>query len=146
MLFHPEFGFRRDPFALLRQMQRGLDPSLFASPGNRNTYPPVTLWQGEDSLALTAELPGVDPDSLAIEVHGTRLTLSGERKAPEVAEEQKTVWHRRERGFGRFTRVLELPYRVDADQVEARLRDGILEIELHRPEADKRRRIAITAH
>ena len=71
------------------------------------------------------------------------VTIAGERKPPEVAED--TVWQRRERAYGRFSRAIRLPYRVDPDRVEARFADGVLEIELHRPEADKPRRIQIKA-
>ena len=47
--------------------------------------------------------------------------------------------------YGRFSRVIQLPFQVDPDRVEARMQDGVLQIELHRPEADKPRRVQIKA-
>jgi HSP20 family protein len=101
------------------------------------------MWQGTDSAALTAELPGVDPADIDISVKEDVVTITGQRKPPEADEQ--TVWHRRERRYGRFSRVVQLPFRVDPDRVEARLQDGVLQIELHRPEADKPRRVQIKA-
>ena len=71
------------------------------------------------------------------------LTLSGERRAPELPE--GGTWHRRERAFGRFTRAVRLPFRVDPDKVEARFTDGVLRVAVGRPDADKPRRIEIRA-
>jgi HSP20 family protein len=93
---------------------------------------------------LTAELPGVDPADIDISVKDDVVTISGERKPPET--DDATVWHRRERAYGRFSRVVQLPYRVDPERIEARMGDGVLQIELHRPEADKPRRIRINAN
>ncbi|HEU0221098.1 MAG TPA: Hsp20/alpha crystallin family protein [Paracoccaceae bacterium] len=142
MVFSPFLGLTRDPFAMLRQIEREFDRALapFAVAAG---YPQVNIWQGADSIAVTAELPGVEPGDIDISVKDDVLAISGERKLPEDAE--KTTWFRRERNYGRFSRVVELPYRVDPDRVEARFRDGLLQIELHRPEEDKPRRIAITA-
>lgn len=141
MHFGPSFGLQRDPFALMRQLQGGLDPTF--TPATAGRFPPVNIWQGPDSAAVTAELPGVEPNDLEITVKDNLLTLAGERKAPET--DDSTVWHRRERSYGRFSRVIRLPFRVDPDRVEARFHGGVLQVELHRPEADKPRRIEIKA-
>ena len=71
------------------------------------------------------------------------MTITGERKSPAGDD---AVWHRRERAYGRFSRVIQLPYRVDPDHIEARMTDGMLQIELRRPEADRPRRVQITAN
>lgn len=99
-------------------------------------YPPVNVWQGTDSAAVTAELPGVAPEGLDISVKNNVLTIAGERKAPEVGEDAARL--RRERAYGRFSRIVQLPFRVDRDRVEARFENGVLQIELHR--RDRRRR------
>ena len=52
-------------------------------------------------------------------------------------------WHRRERPFGSFSRPVQLPFRVDPEQVEARFANGVLEVELHRPAADRPKKIQI---
>lgn len=138
MLFGPSYGLQRDPFAMMRRLQRGLEP--FAPP-TAGGFPAVNIWQGSDSAAVTAELPGVEPDDIDISVKDGMLTIAGQRPAPK--EDGKSVWHRRERSYGRFSRVVQLPFRVDPDRVEARFQDGVLQVELHRPEEDKPRRISI---
>ena len=138
-MFAPAFGYH-DPFALMRQQIREFDrPFATAAAG----FPAVNIWQGADSAAVTAELPGVTPDDLEISVKNNLLTIAGERRAPGTDE--IAAWLRRERSYGRFSRVVQLPFRVDPDRVEARFTDGVLQVELHRPEEDKPRRIRIRA-
>ena len=126
----------------------GASRTRSTAPSHRRPAPaaafrPSTYGRGPTAAALTAELPGVDPADIDISVKEDVVTITGERKAP--ATDDQTVWHRRERAYGRFSRVIQLPFRVDRDRVEARLQDGVLQIELHRPEADKPRRVQIKA-
>ena len=133
-----------DPFALMRRLQQDLQrSSQLVQPASGRGFPAVNIWQGAESTAVTAELPGVEPGDIDIQVKEDLLTISGERKAPQL--DGGAAWHRRERGFGRFSRAIRLPWRVDADKVEARFEHGVLQIELHRPEEDKPRRIDIKA-
>jgi HSP20 family protein len=118
MPLSPFFGFERDPFAVMRRLQDEVDRA-FGSPARAAGFPAVNMWQGTDSAALTAELPGVDPADIDISVKEDVVTITGERKPPAIDEE--TVWHRRERAYGRFSRVIQLPFRVDPDRVEARM-------------------------
>ncbi|MFL5735375.1 MAG: Hsp20/alpha crystallin family protein [Chloroflexia bacterium] len=104
-------------------------------------YPAVNFWTGEDSLILTSELPGVTLDGLDISVVGDTLTLRGTR-APEQLPEGAT-YHRRERQGGRFTRVHQLPFRVEPDEVSATLKNGLLNITLPRAHADRPRKIQV---
>ena len=132
-----------DPFALMRRLQQDLHRSWEpVQTAAGRAFPAVNVWQGTDSTAVTAELPGIDPADIDIQVKEDVLTISGARKAPAG---DGWTWHRRERSHGRFSRVVRLPYRVDPDKVEARFENGVLQIELHRPEQDKPRRIEIKA-
>jgi HSP20 family protein len=143
MALTPFVAFDQDPFAAMRRLQDEVN-RIFAAPGSfAGGFPAVNLWQGADSTALTAELPGVDPAEIDISVKNDIVTISGERKPPAGDD---ATWHRRERAYGRFSRVIQLPYRVDPDHVEARMTDGVLQIELQRPEADRPRRVQITAN
>jgi HSP20 family protein len=129
-----------DPFALMRRLSEDLDSLAF---GTTRSFPALNVWQSDEAAAITAELPGVLSGSLDIQVKDNVLTLSGERRAPELPE--GATWHRRERAFGRFTRAIRLPFRVDPEKVEARFVDGVLRIAVGRPDEDKPRRIAIKA-
>ena len=143
MPLSPFFGFERDPFAIMRRLQDEVDRASTSPASSGGGFPAVNIWQGTDSAALTAELSGVDPADIDISVKEDVVTITGERKPP--ATDEQTIWHRRERPYGRFSRVIQLPFRVDPDRVEARLQDGVLRIELHRPETDKPRRVQIKA-
>lgn len=106
-------------------------------------FPPVNVWEDENGFYVEAELPGMTREQLQISVtHRNQLTLQGERP---VEEFEKGRWHRRERGFGRFQRVLKLPAPVDADRVEAKLENGVLQLTLPKSEEARPRKIAVKA-
>lgn len=141
-MLYPTFTPYRDPFALMRTMLRDFDRADRPEAQAR-VFPAVNLWQGDEALAITAELPGVDPSDINVSVSGTVLTLSGERRAPDVPEE--AAWHRRERGFGKFSREIRLPFEADDGKVEARFQNGVLRIVVGLPDAEKPRKIKIKA-
>jgi HSP20 family protein len=82
----------------------------------------------------------VDPQEIDISVEDDTLTLRGSR---QVDGPENVTYHRRERGSGSFARSVQLPFRVEADQVEATFDQGVLTIELPRAESDKPHKIAI---
>jgi len=107
--------------------------------------PAINLWEEDEALWLEAELPGLELNDLEIFVTGhNQLTLKGERKPP-LLEKEKGVQHRQERGFGKFTRTVTLPFAVDENNVEARFENGILRVRLPKHETAKPRKIAIKA-
>jgi HSP20 family protein len=104
-------------------------------------FPAINVWTNEDGAVVTAELPGVNPEDIDIAVVGETLTLSGIRQPEELKDGEK--YHRRERRFGNFNRTFQLPFTVEADDVEAVFEKGILHISLPRSEAEKPRKIAV---
>lgn len=132
-----------DPFLELRRMQSEMN-RLFSgfSAAAAREFPPVNIWLGENSVVVTAELPGVSRDDVEISLQDEVLSLSGAR---QPRQQQEAKWHRRERAYGTFSRTIQLPFRVDPDKVQARYQDGILEIELERLEADRPKKIQIRA-
>ena len=132
-----------NPWRELERFQEDVN-RLFAT-GARETFAPgaprVNVWAGEEGARVTAMLPGVSPESLDVSVLGERLTLRGKR-APEQLKEGE-AYHRRERTDGEFTRVVELPFRVDSQKVVATYTRGVLEVFLPRSPEDKPRRIAV---
>jgi HSP20 family protein len=137
----PRLGF--DPFVELRRMQTEMS-RLFTglSAATARDFPPINIWLGENSVVVTAELPGVTREDVTISLQEDVLTLEGKRE-PKVQE--NVNWQRRERAYGTFSRAVQLPFRVDADKVQARFNNGILEIELQRLEADRPKKIEIRA-
>ncbi len=141
-MLNPYYTRRSDPFALMQSMLRDFDrriPTRAVQP----VFPTVNVWQGDEAVAITAELSGIDPADIDISVKDNVLTLSGERKAPEVPEGAR--WHRNERGYGKFTRTVRLPFAASDDKVEARMANGVLRIVVGRPEEDKPKKIEIKA-
>jgi len=134
----PRLGF--DPFAELRRMQGEMN-RLFTglAPATRD-FPPINIWLGDNSVVVTTELPGVTRDDVTLNLQEDVLTLEGARRPPQ---EENVNWQRRERAYGSFSRAVQLPFRVDADKVQARFNNGILEIELERLEADRPKKIQI---
>jgi HSP20 family protein len=106
-------------------------------------YPAVNVWEDRENVYVQAELPGLDLKDLEIYVTGgNQLSLKGTRK-PTTPE--KGVWHRQERAFGEFERVLTLPFAVDPDKVEARFENGVLQVKLAKHETAKPRKINVKA-
>jgi len=131
----------REMDRLQREMERMFDSNnghLRPAPG----YPAMNVLSSQDGLAITAEVPGIDPDDIDISVVGETLTLSGERQPEELPE--SVQYHRQERGYGKFTRSIQLPYAVDTSKVEATFKNGVVHISLPRAEADKPRKITVT--
>jgi len=113
---------------------------------NRRTFgefPAVNIWTGADEVLVTAEIPGVNPDTIEVTVKDETVTLRGSRDHDELKEGDAYLRH--ERGAGSFVRSFALPFRVEADKVKAQYRRGVLELTLPRAEADKPKRIAVKA-
>lgn len=110
----------------------------FGARGTRG--PAINVWEADETFFAEAELPGMSLNDLELTVAGDELTLKGTRKEPQIGE---ATYHRRERGFGEFMRTLRLPAEVEADKVEANLRDGILTIRLPKAPAARARKIEV---
>jgi HSP20 family protein len=109
--------------------------------GSRSGFPLLNIWEDENSLVVEAELPGLEMSDLEIYITGdNQLSIKGERKAPTM---DQGTWHRQERGFGAFSRLIDLPYPVAGDKVSAEFRDGVLSITLPKREEVKPRRIEV---
>ena len=111
--------------------------------GVRTWAPPVDIYETDDAVVLTAELPGVSKDDVSIEIHHNTLILKGERK--HEAEVKEDNYHRVERAYGTFQRSFVLPTLVDQEHVQATYKDGVLELRLPKSEAAKPKRIAISS-
>ncbi len=107
------------------------------------SFPALNVWSNTDGLLVTAEVPGVEPENLDIAIVNQTLTLSGSRNPVDLDEHAR--YHRQERGYGEFKRTIELPYRIAADKVEAKFKNGVLTIILPRVEEEKPRRIMVQA-
>ncbi len=104
--------------------------------------PALDVHDDKDGLTVQVELPGVKKDEIDISLHDGVLTVSGERKTDRERQEGETF--RSERYFGKFQRSVTLPTAVDAGNVKASYKDGILTIDLPKAEEAKPKQIAIS--
>jgi HSP20 family protein len=134
-----------DPFETLLNLQQMLDAFrssnwLEQSVSGTGAYPPINVFRKGEDFVVIAELPGVDKSSLDIQVKGNTIRIAG---AKPVEYGEKAGLHRRERLAGRFDRAVSIPVEIDADQVKAEYRDGMLALFLPRAERDKPRSIKL---
>lgn len=141
------YGYR-SPWREMERLRREMDAAFaraYSEPRLQTpaSYPAMNVWTNEGGAVITAELPGVEPEDIEISVVNDTLTLTGSRQPDELKEGER--YHRRERGAGQFTRTFQLPFRIDEEQVQAEFNQGVLHISVPRAEADKPKKIAVTA-
>ena len=94
--------------------------------------PRIDVSESDDSIVVRADLPGVRPEEIDVEVSEGLLTISGKREEEKEEKEGKRVV-RRERRYGSFLRSMALPKGVDPAQIEAESSDGVLELTIPKP-------------
>lgn len=145
MLSISRFDPYRDLFALQSRINRMFGETGLASAlegeGFGAWMPPVDVVEQGDNLVFRAELPGVAKDDIEVKVENGTLTIRGEKR--QERESGTDAAHRTERVYGTFQRSFTLPSSVDAEKVQARYKDGVLELVLPKADAAKPRRIAI---
>jgi HSP20 family protein len=109
--------------------------------GERRWVPAMDLVEDDGRYVLRADLPGLRPEDVKIEVEDGVLTVSGERKSEQT--ERNEGYRRVERAYGAFSRTLTLPEGVDPEQVEARFEHGVLEVRIPKPAARQPHRVSI---
>jgi HSP20 family protein len=127
--------FFDDPFGLTRVGGERLSAFL----------PSVDVSETDKEIKVTAELPGMDEKDIEIRLDHDNLVITGEKKAE--SEEKGKNFHRVERSFGSFQRVIPLESEIDAEKIEAVFEKGVLNVTLPKPAASvsKTRKIEIKA-
>lgn len=133
---------RNELESMNRQLSRLLDDSQNNIASEAGQWAPsVDIRESDEALLVQAELPGIEKRDVHLEVKDGVLTLSGERRYEKDVKEENI--HRVERAYGRFSRSFSLPRNVDAEKVEATMKDGVLEVRLPKRESAKPKSIAI---
>lgn len=131
----------------LRRLENEVD-QLFGSSAwpagirsvRRGTFPPINVGATPERVDVYLFAAGLDPKSLDLSIQQNLLAVSGSRK---VEAREDAEYYRRERFDGDFRRVISLPEDVDPDRVEAKYRDGVLQITVRRREAARPRQITV---
>ena len=125
--------FFDDPFFNISRLADDSDMGMW--------NPVVDLYEKDDSFMIKAELPGVDKNDIKIDLKDRLLTLSGERTYDNEVKEEN--YYRRERTYGKFQRAFTLPADVDSDKIKAEYKDGVLQIEVPKPEEKKAKQVTV---
>jgi HSP20 family protein len=132
---------RWEPFSELRsRFDRMLD-ELNDSRQHERT-PAIDVERENGNLVVRADVPGLKPEEVKIEVEGDILTVSGEHE--ERKEEKDKHYLRRERRYGSFSRSMALPASVDAKEIKAKTHDGVVEVTVPLPKETKKETVKIT--
>jgi len=139
----PSEFFSSSPFSLMRrlseQMDRAFGPFLERSAGGEQWWSPaVEVAEREGQLRVRADLPGLKPEDVHVEVSHDQLVIQGERKSEH--EETDRGVYRSERRYGQFYRAVPLPEGASGEQAKAQFNNGVLEITLPLPEQKSNRR------
>lgn len=140
--------FPRDLFSELDRLQRQVQEASAFSPSIRGLarggFPAINVGTTAETAEIFAFAPGLDPSSIDVYLERGVLSISGERVEPRPSQEDgKASVHIKERFAGRFHRVITLSDDLDPDSVDAKYRDGILQISIKRSAASKPRRINV---
>jgi HSP20 family protein len=140
---------RFEPFrelaALQNEMGRWMSTLAGATtPGNgqsSNWLPAVDVWETDNEVVLSFDLPGIPEDKITVELDDNVLTVSGERERTQ--EHTSERFYRFERRFGTFSRSVTLPAGVTESDITANYKDGVLEVRVPKPEEQKPKRIRV---
>jgi HSP20 family protein len=134
---------RWEPFGEVGDLRSRLDRMFdqMARP-DRGWVPAIDVVRENGNLLLRANVPGIKPDEVKIEVEDGVLTVSGEHE--ESGEEKDADYVRRERSYGSFSRSLALPSGVDAGAIKATTKDGIVEVTIPLPPEASKDKVTIT--
>lgn len=134
-----------DPFERMRELMRW-DPFQTLSGrwfgGDTGYVPSFDVREEKDAFSFKADLPGIKTENLEINVTGNRLTIGGTREEEQVSNESGS-YYCRERSFGSFSRTFTLPDGVDADRIEAEMKDGVLTLRVPKAAELQPRRIPV---
>jgi len=133
--------------SLRERMNRVFDDSLFRSDRRDDLMamgtwsPAVDMFEKDDQVVIKAELPGLEKKDISLDLTNGVLTLKGERKHENEVKEEN--YYRREMSCGKFIRSFSLPGDVDANKIKAEFQNGLLTVEVPKPEEHKPKQIPV---
>lgn len=141
------FNPMRDLFGRGNRMNRIFDDFFFPTQGSDETMsvwnwkPLVDIYDNDENIVITAELPGTNKEDIQVDVKDRVLTLKGERISENEVKEDS--YHRRERAYGKFERAFTLPVEIDPEKIQADFKDGVLKINIPKPKEQKPKQVTI---
>jgi len=136
-----------EPWNLLEQMRREMDRAMDtrtaegSSVATSDWVPAVDIKEEEDSFAIVADIPGVDPKNIEVHMENGMLTIKGEKESEK--KEEREGYKRVERSYGSFYRRFSLPDTADAEEITANSNNGVLEVRIGKQEKVQPRKISV---
>ena len=129
-----------DPFSRMHREMDRMFEDFFGNArpagGSVLLRPSVDIAESKKAYRISVEVPGIDPERIDLQVEGDTLVLSGEKR--QESEDDDEGFHRIERSYGQFRRVLTLPEDADAEAIKADFKNGVLEIKVPRVKQAKK--------
>lgn len=142
--YFPEFrSMRTEIDNLFEQFMRNAHSSSPSFGRNGEWLPSLDVKDGEKEITVKCELPGVDAKDVNVSLKGSTLTIKGDKRSEHV--EDTDDFYIAERGFGSFSRSVELPDLIDSDSIKAEQRDGLLTIQLKKRADVSQKKIPVAA-
>lgn len=135
---------RRDMLRIQDEMNRLFNNFVRSTEADREQTmwsPQVDIFESDDEISVTVEIPGMEKEDVTVSIQDNVLTLKGEKK--QDTESKDKNFHRVERAYGSFERSFSLPSTIQTDRVKATAKDGVLTIALPKAEEAKPKEIAI---
>jgi HSP20 family protein len=132
------------PFAMMRRFSDEIDRAFSASWGSGGRgeagfwAPAIEVSEKSGNVVVCAELPGMNKDDVKLEITDDGLVIQGERKREH--QEERGGYHRTERHYGSFYRVVPLPEGAQVEKAKAQFNNGVLEVTVPVPEQQRRTR------
>jgi HSP20 family protein len=135
---------RWEPFTELGDLRSRFDRVFeeLTDGHEREWTPAIDVVRDNGNLVLRADVPGIKPEEVKIEVEDDILTVSGEHE--ERKEEKDKSFLRRERRYGSFRRSMALPPGVEAKKIKAKTHDGVVEVTIPLPKEARKETVTIT--
>src|SRR5689334_9005913 len=135
-----------EPFEALQPFDRAFEH--FFPEAGRKWSPAADIWEDEEKIVMSLDVPGMTQKDISIEVNSGVLTVRGERKWTREEKEKKDGgrFHHREAFYGAFERAFYLPDTVEAEKIDAGYANGVLTLTLPKAERAKPRQISVKVH
>lgn len=136
---------RYEPWGLLNQLSKELDRSFRGSENSdvatSDWTPAVDIKENESGFVIVADIPGVDPKDIEVHMENGVLSIKGERESEK--KEEKDGYKRVERSYGSFYRRFSMPETADATKINAKSKNGVLEVTIPKQEKEQPRKIEV---
>jgi HSP20 family protein len=132
-----------DPFFHLTRRTAGGEPFGMLTKLDQGFFQPrVDVWDSGEAIRVHADLPGVPKEKVKAEIHNNNLTIEGETE--DIKDFENMTSRVRERRYGKFARVIGLPTGIDASNVKAEFKNGVLEMTIPKSQETQAKKIEIS--